>query len=66
MWRILKVTTTPGNGNVVPNVNLRLKYQKMYNYKPLNLPNRRARVTGPIGQSGYYNSTNSTGLTGPQ
>ena len=64
MWRILKVTTTPGNGNVVPNVNLRLKYQKMYNYKALNLPNRRAGVTGLIGQSGYYNSTNSTGPTG--
>ena len=35
IWRILKIST-PTN-NVEPNVSLRLKYQKMYNYKPLNL-----------------------------
>jgi len=32
MWRILKVSTTSASNNVAPNVSLRLKYQKIYNY----------------------------------
>jgi C1A family cysteine protease len=64
MWRILKVTTKAAS-NVAPNVSLRLKYQKMYNYKPLNLPvkNSQHRGYGPINPT---SSTGPTGSTGSQ
>jgi len=63
MWRILKVSTTSASNNVAPNVSLRLKYQKIYNYKPLNLPPRNAGSTGPTGSVGHT-GTSSTGPTG--
>jgi len=56
MWRILKVTTK-AESNVAPNVSLRLKYQKMYNYTPLNLPAKNGNATN--------SKTSSTGPTGP-
>jgi len=56
MWRILKVTTKAAS-NVAPNVSLRLKYQKMYNYTPLNLPAKNGNATN--------SKTSSTGPTGP-